>query len=68
METLTFTVGCQTLQRVIEPADVSVLNWAGGAAGPDGSSDREEQTRCSPIGWAQSDQSELLHPVTMKEP
>lgn len=68
METLIFTVGCQTLQRVIEPADVSVLNWAGGAAGPDGSSDREEQTRCSPIGGAPSDQSELLQPVTMKEP
>lgn len=50
METLIFTVGCQTLQRVIEPADVLVLNWAGGAAGPDGSSNREEQTRRFPIG------------------
>lgn len=33
---LTFTFGCQSPQRLIEPPDVSVLNRAGGAAGPDG--------------------------------
>lgn len=48
METLTFTFSCQTLQRLIEPPDVSVLNGSGGAAGPDGlegSSDFQEWKR-----------------------
>lgn len=48
VETLTFTFSCQTLQRLIEPPDVSVPNGSGGAAGPDGlegSSDFEEWKR-----------------------